>query len=222
MSVAGAPAAAPVRVLVPVADGSEDLEFATITDVLVRCGVEVVTASVSATPHVTLARGLRVTASTTIDAVIAAGGDFSAVVLPGGMPGSKHLSESAPLIALIKETILSRGRLLGAVCAAPVVALLAHGLLAGVDRMTCFPLMKDKIAPSAEATAPRWLDEAVVVARSSRGGSVVITSQGPGTSLHFALQIAAHLTSPDVAAGVAKGMLVHDFRAIQVPTSSDL
>ena len=51
------------RVLVPVADSSEDIELACITDVLVRAGAEVTVASVMAEPQVKLARGLKVRVS---------------------------------------------------------------------------------------------------------------------------------------------------------------
>jgi putative intracellular protease/amidase len=41
----------------PVADGTEDIEFTTVTDILVRAGIQVVTASVMPSKTVTLGLG---------------------------------------------------------------------------------------------------------------------------------------------------------------------
>lgn len=217
-----------IRALVPIADGSEDMETASITDVLVRAGVEVITASVmprasAAGEHgdatVTMARGMKVVANGggIAEALARYGGDFDALVFPGGMPGAAHLGDCAPLASFAAD-MRKRGRVVAAICAAPVVALAKNGLLDGVARVTCFPMMKDRLA----VAGTEWVDESVVVARCAAGGGggggLVITSQGPGTSLLFALQVAAHIAGRDVAENVAKGMLVKDFAFIAAPT----
>jgi len=51
-----------MRALVPVANGSEDIETVTIVDVLRRAGVEVTVASVETDLTITLSRGCRLTA----------------------------------------------------------------------------------------------------------------------------------------------------------------
>ena len=51
-----------LRVLVPVADDSEEIETACITDTLVRAGAEVVVASVMPELQVRMSRGLKVVA----------------------------------------------------------------------------------------------------------------------------------------------------------------
>ena len=95
--------AAQVNVLVPVADSSEDIETACITDVLVRAGAKVTVASVmpAGRLQVTMARGLKLTADTHIDACTDA--EWDAIALPGGMPGAEHLSGSEPLTELLKN-----------------------------------------------------------------------------------------------------------------------
>eukprot|EP00966_Prymnesium_polylepis_P272905 6304791-Prymnesium_polylepis.1 len=59
----------PLRVLVPVATGSEEIETACITDTLVRAGASVTVASVMAgdSLEITMSRGLKIVADCSID-----------------------------------------------------------------------------------------------------------------------------------------------------------
>ena len=159
------------RVLVPLAEGFEELEAVTIIDILRRAGVEVVVASLGASP-VTGSHGIRLAADTPLAALLEQ--DFDMIALPGGMPGAEHLKKD-PRIADIARRLAAKGRPVAAICAAPMV-LAAAGLLDG-RRATSYPgFLKDAAKTSVT-------DEAVVV----DGG--VITSRGPGTALDFALQL---------------------------------
>lgn len=184
------------RVLVPVADGTEDIELSCITDVLVRGGVDVMVASVMPEKRrlVTLARKLQLQASIHISDVTAEGLD--GILLPGGMPGSSHLAADASLRTVALE-LHQRNKLVGAICAAPAVVLGPWGLLQGVTQATCFPAMKSKL-PSGTT----WVNERVVLHRN------ILTSQGPGTAIEFALSALAVLVNPAAAAEVAKGLVV--------------
>jgi 4-methyl-5(b-hydroxyethyl)-thiazole monophosphate biosynthesis len=62
-------AGAQKRVLVPIADGSEEIETSCITDTLVRAGAEVTVASVEATTTCTMSRGLKIVADA-LDAIL--------------------------------------------------------------------------------------------------------------------------------------------------------
>jgi protein deglycase len=187
------------RVLVPIADGSEDIETTTITDVLVRAGVSPVTVSVmpSGSKTVTFARGLRVTADAVIADVTAEG--FDAIVLPGGMPGAQHIGACGAVAALIAE-MQGSGRLVGAICAAPAIAL-PHTAAQRHKAVTCYPALKDKVAPGVQ-----WLEQRVVVDRAA-GGAVLVTSQGPATAMDFALVLAALLVGEAKATEVALALL---------------
>ena len=152
-----------MNILVPIADASEDIELACITDVLVRAGATVVTASVMPEGRTTvkLARGLTVVADCTIKECV--GKQWDAIALPGGMPGAEHLRDSAEL----KELLLaqaSAGKLAAAVCASPAVVFAPHGLLPA--RATCFPVDKFKAI-----VGTGWEDSRVVLDGN------VITSQ---------------------------------------------
>ena len=104
--------------LVPLADGYEEIEAATIVDVLRRGGVEVTTAAVGGSLDVRGAHGM----GTRADALFAEvkDRDFDAIVLPGGGEGTDNLRKCSALLERIVRQREQRG-LLAAVCAAPTV-----------------------------------------------------------------------------------------------------
>ena len=163
------------RVLVPLAEGFEELEAVTIVDVLRRAGIEVVVASLGDSP-VAGSHGIRIAADTPLGAI--AEQDFDLIAMPGGMPGAEHLKKDARVAALIRRQ-REQGKPVAAICAAPMV-LAAAGVLDG-RRATSYPGFLE------DAKQTTVVDEAVV----SDGG--VITSRGPGTALDFALTLVAEL-----------------------------
>jgi len=179
------------RVLVPIADGTEEIEAACIIDTLRRAGAEVTVASVGKL-QVTASRGVKLVADTLI--VNCTSQTYDCIALPGGMPGAEHLRDSTELIAMLKKQ-KQAGRLYAAICASPAVALHPHGLLDGV-KATCYPSMQSKLNPALAS------DERVVV-----DGNCV-TSQGPGTAIEFALKLIEELYGPQKAKEVADPMLV--------------
>jgi 4-methyl-5(b-hydroxyethyl)-thiazole monophosphate biosynthesis len=178
-------------VLVPIADGTEDIEAVATIDVLRRAGAEVTVASV-AKPQITASRGTKITADALISDCV--NKDYDCIALPGGMPGSEHLRDSPPLIAKLKEQ-KQAGRWIAAICAAPAVVLKTHGLLEGV-KATCHPSFHNQIDPA------HLSKQRVVVDRN------VITSQGAGTAIEFALTIVEHLFDPAKKKEVATAMIV--------------
>ncbi|MBF0418512.1 MAG: DJ-1/PfpI family protein [Magnetococcales bacterium] len=167
------------RVLIPLAEGFEEVEAVTLVDVLRRAGVTVVTAGLRAGPMAG-SHGLAVVPDTTLDAVAAE--SFDMMVLPGGLPGTTHLDEDPRVHALLKR-LAGEEKYVAAICAAPSV--LAHaGLLTG-KRATSYPTcMPEELLPSMH-----YCDDPVV--RDGR----VITSRGPGTAMDFALTLSELLTS---------------------------
>ena len=102
-----------LTILVPIADGSEEMEAVTIIDVLRRAGTEVTVASVDGL-EVIASRGVKLVADTTI--AQCTGKEYACVVLPGGMPGAEHLRDSKPLIEILKAQ-KQRGGWYAAICA---------------------------------------------------------------------------------------------------------
>ena len=178
------------RVLIPLAEGVEEIEAVTLIDVLRRGGIEVVVAGLADGPIVA-SRGVRLLADVALDDVLEQ--VFDAVVLPGGLGGSQRLATD-PRIAGLLERCVARDALVGAICAAPMV-LSQAGLLA--DRTaTAHPSVMDTL--SAAATS----EERVVVDRG------VATSRGAGTAMEFALRLVRDLVGAETEAAVAAAMVV--------------
>ncbi|HOX25343.1 MAG TPA: DJ-1/PfpI family protein [Candidatus Krumholzibacteria bacterium] len=180
--------------LVPVADGTEEIEAVTVVDTLRRAGITVTVAAVGADLAVTCSRGVRLVADRLLDDL--AGQTFDLIALPGGLPGAAHLRDSPALTALLRGQH-ARGALIGAICAAPVVVLLHHGLLDG-RAATCFPALADRLPAGQLRRDPVVVD-----------GSLV-TSRGPGTALEFALALVEQLAGASVRARVAGPLLAAD------------
>jgi protein deglycase len=178
------------KVLVPLAEGFEEIEAATIIDVLRRAEIEVVVAGLSGT-SVTGAHALSFNADRELSGL--KGTDFDAIALPGGMPGAKHLRESPLLLEIVREAAAA-GKLVTAICAAPN-ALEAAGVLAG-KKATSYPGFP---LPSAS-----FSEERVVVDGN------VITSRGPGTAFAFALELVERLRGKEAAEKHKKALLLAD------------
>ena len=161
------------KVLVPLAQGCEEVEAVTIIDLLRRAGIEVVSAGLDDQP-VTASRGVKLIPDTSLEEALKQ--DFDMIALPGGMPGMTHLKNDLRLIALL-QSMARQGKYTCAICAAPAV-LAEAGLLAGKDA-TSHPGFVDKMA----LPGTTFRNDPVV-----RDGKV-ITSRGPGTAMDFALEL---------------------------------
>lgn len=180
-----------VNVLVPIADGIEELEAVTIIDVLRRAGAEVTVASVG-NRQITASRGVRLVADKRIGECLAE--HFDMIALPGGLPGAEHLRDSGELIQLLNRQIQEK-RQFAAICASPAVVLGHHGMLQNTSA-TCHPSMHSRLAS-------KKLSPARVVVDGN-----CITSQGPGTALEFALTLVERLFGKAKAQTVAAPMVV--------------
>ena len=165
------------RVLVPLAQGCEELEAVTIIDLMRRAGIEVVTAGLD-DQAVVASRGVKLIPDVSLDAVM--GQDFDMVVLPGGLPGADHLDNDARIGEILNRQVAEEKHV-AAICAAPKV-LANAGILEG-KRATSYPGVIDAMGLAATEV----LAESVVV------DGKVITSRGPGTAMDFALSLIEQL-----------------------------
>ena len=161
------------KVLVPIAQGCEELEAVTVIDLLRRAGVEVVTAGLD-NQAVTASRGTVLLPDTELDKVMEE--DFDMIVLPGGLPGAERLNDD-PRIHLILKRLSKANKYTAAICAAPKV-LATAGLLEH-KKATGYPGILDKLALSTT----QLTTQAVQV------DGKVVTSRGPGTAMDFALEL---------------------------------
>ncbi|MCP3952370.1 MAG: DJ-1 family protein [Desulfobacterales bacterium] len=179
------------KVLVPIADGTEEIEAVCIINVLRRAGAEVVVASVGK-KEVACSRGVMIVADKLIADCLAE--SFDLIVLPGGVPGAQNLRDSTALTELLKKQA-GAGGFFGAICASPAVVLQAHGLLEN-RRATTHPGFTDQLEPNVS------IENRVVVDGNC------ITSRGPGTALEFALKLVEMLYGPEKARKVGEPMVL--------------
>ncbi|PHS33243.1 MAG: DJ-1 family protein [Sulfurovum sp.] len=180
-------------VLLPIAEGFEELEAVALIDVMRRGGIEVRVVYLEDETHgalVTGANGITVQADMSIKNIISE--DFDMMVLPGGWDGTYALAENERVIELVQE--FKEKKIIGAMCAAPFV-LKKAGVL-GND-YTCYPGAKEEI------DHPGYRADAKVVTDGN-----VITSQGPGTAVCFGLVIVERLVGVESMQAVKDGMLL--------------
>lgn len=178
-------------VLVPLAQGCEELEAVTIIDVLRRAGITVVAAGLDEQP-VKASRGTVLIPDMTLDDALEQ--HFDMVALPGGQPGTNNLKADPRIIELVQR-MAREHKFVAAVCAAPSV-LAAAGVLDG-RRATSFP--------GALAGFPNVTLEHDAVVEDGK----LVTSRGPGTAMDFALTLvellAGHTKREEVEAGLQRG-----------------
>ena len=162
-----------INVLVPLAQGCEELEAVTITDLLTRAGFNAVTAGLDDKP-VVASRGMILMPKTTMDKVMSE--PFDIIVLPGGLPGADHLRDNQLVQDKLKQ-MAAENKYTAAICAAPK-ALAQAGLL-NDKKATCYPGSL-KGAPTENF---QYLEDSVVI------DDKVVTSRGPGTAMDFALSL---------------------------------
>jgi 4-methyl-5(b-hydroxyethyl)-thiazole monophosphate biosynthesis len=162
-----------MKVMVPLAQGFEEIEAFTVVDVLRRAGIQVDTVGIVGSV-IEGSHGIKVMADKRLSQVDAE--DYDALILPGGNPGYINLGKSSQLLSMLKS-FNSKNKLIGAICAAPLI-LARQGLLDN-RRATIYPGLEK------ELSYPR--DSRVVVDGN------IITSQAPGTAMEFALKIVEKL-----------------------------
>jgi 4-methyl-5(b-hydroxyethyl)-thiazole monophosphate biosynthesis len=177
-------------VLVPLADGCEEIEAVTIIDVLRRGGIDVTAAGLEG-GIVHASRGVKLEPDTDLESALRK--DYDMIVLPGGGGGADRL-EADPRIADLLRRMAASGKFTAAICAAPKV-LAAAGVLD--DRVaTSYPGYLDE----RPASGMRYSNDAVV-----QDGKV-ITSRGPGTAMDFALKLVDVLVGAEKRREVEQGL----------------
>jgi 4-methyl-5(b-hydroxyethyl)-thiazole monophosphate biosynthesis len=180
-------------VLIPIAQGFEELEAIALIDVMRRGGIEVTIAYLedALQNHLVLgANGITIAADISIKNVIS--DDFDMMVLPGGWDGTYALAQHERIIELVQE--FKATKVVGAMCAAPFV-LKKAGVLG--ESYTCYPGAKDEIAH------PGYREDMKVVTDGN-----VMTSQGPGTAVCFGLAIVERFVGIEAMQAVKNGMLL--------------
>ncbi len=174
-------------VLVIICNGVEEIEMVTPVDLFRRAKLDVTLAVVGDSLSVVGRSGIMLNGDTFISDVLDV--SFDAVFLPGG-PGYKLLLKSENVKTVLKEHARQE-KLITAICAAPMI-LNEVGLLEN-KAFTAHFSVKDAL--------PAMDQESSVVVDGN-----IVTSQGAGTSLPFALRVIGILRGDDVASQVAESI----------------
>ena len=177
------------RILVLLAPGFEELEAVAVIDILRRAGLEVISAGTISGP-ITSARNVAILPDKLLDEVTE--DVFDLIVLPGGLDGTENLAKDQRVIKMLQKQ-LGSGRAIGAICAAPTI-LDRHGLAQG-KTITCHPTCREAIQKA------RLSEDRVVL------DGLLVTSQGPGTAIEFALNLVELLMGRDKMLDVNAGVL---------------
>ncbi len=177
------------RVVLFFAEGTEEVEALTPVDILRRAGAEVVIAGVGGTV-LAGSHGIRITADIAADEIN--GGDYDMAILPGGMPGTKHLDASCDVERCLAE-VSAQGGFLAAICAAPMV-LGRLGYLAGKSAV-CYPGFESCLEGAS-----------ISKSKVCRDGKV-ITAAGAGAAMEFALALVGALFGEQTEEQVRRSVL---------------
>ncbi|WP_242840110.1 DJ-1 family glyoxalase III [Oribacterium sp. FC2011] len=166
-------------VVVFMADGFEECEGLLVVDILRRAGLRTVMASVMGRIEVDSSRHIEVKADCLAENV-----DYSVakmIVLPGGRIGTENLAASE----FVKEKCIDFGKnkIVAAVCAAP-------SILASLGLMKKATVHPDFVGKMCDVEV---LDKSVVVDDN------IITGQGLGAAIPFALEIVKKLEGDEKA-----------------------
>ncbi|OOE81025.1 DJ-1 family protein [Salinivibrio sp. PR6] len=183
------------RILICIANGTEEMEAVTAIDVMKRAGFNVTVASADPDGALTLtcSRGVKLVC----DAALAMVADqpFDCVILPGGIEGAQCLGDSNLVTEMVKQQ-QSDNAWVAAICAAPALVLQRHQLFPQ-SHMSCHPSVSDQIPE-------QWLSRRRVMTDYDHR---LITSQGPGSAMEFAIEIVHVLGGKALAWQVAEPMM---------------
>ncbi|XP_071723653.1 protein DJ-1 homolog A-like [Rutidosis leptorrhynchoides] len=179
------------QILIPIANGSEEMEAVIMIDTLRRAKANVKVVSVEDKLEILASRNVKLEADILLDE--AAKISYDLIVLPGGLGGAQAFAKSEKLISMLMKQ-REENRPYGAICASPALVLEPNGLLKG-KKATAFPAMCNKLSDQSE------IENRVVIDGN------LITSRGPGTTMEFGLAIVEKFFGREKALELAKVML---------------
>ena len=181
------------KVALFIENGSEELEFIAPLDIMRRANLEVDLISANNEDFITSSHNIKILADKKIEEVNNIL-DYDAIVIPGGIPGSTLLRDNKKIIEFY-QTMYNSGKLVAAICAAPIV-LSAAGITDDKE-VTSYPGFDKEINYKNYNS-----EKAVVIDKN------VITAQGPAVAILFGYEIVNYLLQDNTAEDVKKAMLV--------------
>lgn len=171
------------------ANGFEEIEAITPIDTLRRAGVEVVTIGVGS-EYITGSHNVTIKCDTVIEHFNT---NLDCIIIPGGMPGAKNISESELVIKLIDKIYKANG-IVAAICASPGIVLGGSDIIKNKN-FTCYPGYESYVKEGNFSNKRVVIDDRL------------ITSRGPGTALEFSLTVIKILVSDEKYLAIKKDTL---------------
>lgn len=175
------------------ADGFEETEAIAPVDLLRRAGKKVATVAVGTVgkKNITGSHGITVVCDLHHSEVEPSDA-VEAIILPGGMPGSKNLSESR-CVNLFLDYCVAHGKLVCAICAAPSVPG-GRGMLNGFHAV-CYPGFEENLKGAIISDSPVVRD------------GIFLTARSAGCAINFGLAIVASLCGNAEAVRIKESIL---------------
>jgi 4-methyl-5(b-hydroxyethyl)-thiazole monophosphate biosynthesis len=177
------------QILVPLANGFEEVEAISIIDICRRGDINVIVAGVDDKAAMG-AHNIPIVTDCMIDEVDV--NELDMIVLPGGWSGTESLANNKTVQSILKQ-MKESNKYIGAICAAPY-ALNAAGVLS--DNYTCYPSIENKIRLEGYSNNQHTIID-----------GKVMTSQGVGTAICFALEIVKTIKGDDAYQTLKKEIL---------------
>ena len=181
------------KVALFIENGSEELEFIAPLDIMRRANLEVDLISANNEDFITSSHNVKIIADKKINEVNNIL-DYDAIVIPGGIPGSTLLRDNKKIIEFY-QTMYNSGKLVAAICAAPIVLSVAG--ITDDKEVTSYPGFDKEINYKNYNS-----DKAVVIDKN------VITAQGPAVAILFGYEIVNYLLQDNTAEDVKQALLV--------------
>ncbi len=179
------------QILVPLANGFEEIEAISIIDICRRGGIDVIVAGVDNKTAMG-AHNIPIVTDCLIDEVNA--NNLDMIVLPGGWGGTESLASNETVQSILKQ-MKQDDKYIGAICAAPY-ALDAADVLS--KNYTCYPSIENKIRLEGyDQNTGTIID------------GKIITSQAVGTAVCFALEIVKTLKGNEIYTTLKKELLAN-------------
>ena len=172
------------KVAIFCADGLEECEALITMDLLKRAGLYVDLVSMNESDDILSSHDLRFKADKNFRDID--GDAYDVLVLPGGLKGTKTLSENKELIALLKK-YKDEGKIIAAICAAP--SIFVDNDLVRDDHFTVYPGFENGKRSTGNKAE---IDDNV------------ITGEGVGAAFEFSYAIIAKLLGEDKAEAIYK------------------
>uniref|UniRef100_A0A0D3G9V1 DJ-1/PfpI domain-containing protein n=1 Tax=Oryza barthii TaxID=65489 RepID=A0A0D3G9V1_9ORYZ len=194
------------HVLIPIANGSEEMEIIMLTDVLRRANVNVVLASVEKSTSIVGSQRMRIVADKCISDASAL--EYDLIILPGGPAGAERLHKSSVLKKLLKEQ-KQTGRMYEAgFTPGDILGLKTLGILYSLAwKITAIEIVdQDKTVTAHPSIVNQLTCEVIDRSKVVIDGNL-ITGMGLGTVIDFSLAIIKKFFGHGRAKGVANGMV---------------